>query len=59
MYYQTKVVSKDESWTTCTIVDTTEDNYIVEYNEDGKFVTKEIKPEELQKLDYSELEISQ
>jgi hypothetical protein len=59
MYYQTKVVSKDESWTTCTIVGTTEDNYIVEYNEDGKFVTKEIKPEELQKLDYSELEISQ
>jgi hypothetical protein len=59
MYYQTKVVSKDEVWTTCKIVDTTEDNYIIEYNEDGKFVTKEIKPEELQKLDYSELEISQ
>jgi hypothetical protein len=59
MYYQTKAVSKDEAWTTCIIVDTTEDNYIVEYNEDGKFLTKEIKPEELQKLDYSELEISQ
>jgi len=42
MYYQTKAVSKDEAWTTCTIVDTTEDNYIVEYTEDGKFVTKEI-----------------
>ena len=40
MYYQTKAVSKDEAWTTCTIVDTTEDNYIVEYNEDGKFLTK-------------------
>ena len=59
MYYQTKAISPDQTWTTCTIVDTTEDNYIVEYNEDGKFVTKEIKPEELQKLDYSELEISQ
>ena len=59
MYYQTKAVSKDQAWTTCKIVDTTEHNYIVEYNEDGKFVTKEIKPEELQKLDYSELEISQ
>jgi hypothetical protein len=59
MYYQTKAISKDETWTTCTIVDTTEDNYIVEYNEDGNFLTKEIKPEELQKLDYSELEISQ
>lgn len=59
MYYQTKVLSKDETWTTCTIVDTTEHNYIVEYNEDGKFLTKEIRPEELQKLDYSELEISQ
>lgn len=59
MYYQTKAVSKDEAWTTCTIVGTTEENYIVEYNEDGKFLTKEIKPEELQKLDYSELEISQ
>jgi hypothetical protein len=59
MYYQTKAVSKDEAWTTCRIVDTTKDNYIVEYNEDGKFLTKEIKPEELQKLDYSDLEISQ
>lgn len=59
MYYQTKAVSKDQAWTTCTIVDTTPDNYIIEYNEDGKFLTKEIKPEELQKLDYSELEISQ
>jgi len=59
MYYQTKSVSKDEAWTTCTIVDTTEENYIVEYNENGKFITKEIKPEELHKLDYSELEISQ
>ena len=59
MYYQTKAVSKDQAWITCTIVDATEDNYIVEYNEDGEFVTKEIRPEELQKLDYSELEISQ
>ena len=59
MYYQTKAVSKDEAWTTCTIVDATEDNYIIEYNEGDKFLTKEIKPEELQKLDYSELEISQ
>jgi len=59
MYYQTNAVSKDQAWTTCTIVDTTENTYIVEYNEDGKFLTKEIKPEELQKLDYSELEISQ
>ena len=59
MYYQTKAVSKDQSWTTCKIVGTTEENYIVEYSEDGKFLTKEIKPEELQKLDYSELEISQ
>jgi hypothetical protein len=59
VYYQTTAVSKDNAWTTCTIVDTTETNYIVEYNEDGKFLTKEIKPEELQKLDYSDLEISQ
>jgi hypothetical protein len=59
MYYQTKAVSKDEAWTTCRIVDTTKDNYIVEYNEDGEFLTKEIKPEELQKLDYADLEISQ
>jgi len=59
MYYQTNAVSTDQAWTTCTIVDTTEDNYIVEYNENGKFLTKEIKPEQLQKLDYSELDISQ
>jgi hypothetical protein len=59
VYYQTKAVSKDQAWITCTIVDTTENNYIIEYNEDGNLVTKEIKSEELQKLDYSELEISQ
>lgn len=59
MYYQTKAVSTDKDWTTCTIVDITGDNYIVEYIENGKFLTKEIKPEELEKLDYSELEISQ
>jgi hypothetical protein len=59
MYYQTQAVSKDQSWTTCTIIDTTKESYIVEYTENGKFLTKEIKPEELQKLDYSELEISQ
>ena len=52
MYYQTQAVSKDKAWTTCTIVDTTKDNYIVEYNEDGEFKTKEIQPEQLQKLDY-------
>jgi len=59
MYYQTNAVSKDQAWTTCTVVGATKDNYIVEYNENGEFLTKEIKPEELQKLDYSELEISQ
>lgn len=59
MHYQTKAVSKDQAWTTCKIVGTTKDNYIVEYSEDGKFITKEIKTEEVQKLDYPEFEISQ
>jgi len=59
MYYQTQAVSKEKVWTSCTIVDTTEDKYIVEYNDNGEFKTKEINPEELQKLDYSELDISQ
>jgi hypothetical protein len=59
MYYQTQALSKDKVWTTCKIVDATENNYIIEYSENGNFLTKEIKPEELQKLDYSELEISQ
>ena len=59
MYYQTKAVSKDGVWTSCTIVEATPDKYIVEYTENGEFKTKEINPEELQKLDYSELEISQ
>ena len=45
MHYQTKSVSKDEAWTTCTIVGTREDNDIVEYSDDGEFVTKEIKSE--------------
>jgi hypothetical protein len=59
MYYQTQALSKDKTWTTCKIIDATENNYIIEYSENGNFLTKEITPEELQKLDYSELEISQ
>jgi hypothetical protein len=59
MYYQTQAISKDKVWTSCKIVEVTPDKYIVEYTEDGEFKTKEILPEELQKLDYSDLEISQ
>lgn len=61
MYYQTEVLSKDNAPTACTIVGTTEDDkYIIEYSDsDGKFKTKKINPEELQKLEYSELDISQ
>jgi hypothetical protein len=59
MYYQTQAVTKDKVWTSCTIVEATPDKYIVEYIENGEFKTQEINPEELQRLDYSELEISQ
>jgi hypothetical protein len=61
MYYQTESVSKDHAPTACTIVGTTEDNkYIIEYSDsNGEFKTKQINPEELQKLEYSELDISQ
>jgi len=59
MYYQSRVLSKDEAPTTCVILDTNKENYIVEYNEDGEFKTKEIKPEDLQSIDYCEQEISQ
>ena len=61
MYYQTKSISKDNAPTSCTIVGTTEDNkYIVEYSDsNGDFKTKELSADELQNLDYSELDISQ
>lgn len=59
MYYQTDSLSKDKAPTVCTIVDVKDEKYIVEYNENGEFKTQEINPEELQKLDYSELDISQ
>jgi hypothetical protein len=59
MYYQTDSLSKDKAPTVCTIVDVKNEKYIVEYNDNGEFKTKEINPEELQKLDYSELDISQ
>jgi len=61
MYYQTEALSKDHAPTACVIVGTTKDNkYIVEYSDsNGDFKTKEILPDELQKLDYSELDISQ
>lgn len=58
MYYQTQSVSKDNAWTSCIIVGTTKDKYIVEYAENGEFKTKEISPDELQKLDYSLSELS-
>jgi hypothetical protein len=59
MYYQSKALSEDKAPTTCTILETTPEKYIVEYTDNGEFKTKEISPEELQKLDYSELDISQ
>lgn len=60
MYYQTKSVSKDNCWTSCTIKDVTEDNnYIVEYTESGEIKTTVISPEQIQNLEYSELDISQ
>lgn len=59
MYYQSKVLSKDQAPTTCTILEAKSETYIVEYTDNGEVKTKEISPEELQKLDYSELDISQ
>lgn len=60
MYYQTQALSKDNCWTTCTIVDNSnKDKWIVEYNEDGNMVKKEINPEEIYSLDYSIMELSQ
>jgi hypothetical protein len=59
MYYQTQSISKDNIWTSCLIKDVIDDKYIVEYVEDGKFLTKELPPEDLQNLDYSESELSQ
>ena len=59
MYYQTQSISKDNIWTSCLIKDVIDDKYIVEYVQDGKFLTKELRPEDLQNLDYSESEVSQ
>jgi hypothetical protein len=59
MYYQTQSISKDNIWTSCLIKDVIDDKYIVEYVEDGKFLTKELPLEDLQNLDYSESELSQ
>jgi len=59
MYYQTDSLSKDKAPTVCTIVDVKDDKCVVEYMEDGKFLTKELSPEEIKKLDYSEQDISQ
>jgi hypothetical protein len=59
MYYQTQSISKDNIWTSCLIKDVIDGKYIVEYVEDGKFLTKELPLEDLQNLDYSESELSQ
>jgi hypothetical protein len=60
MYFQTQALSKDKGWTTCTIVDNSDqDKWIVEYNDAGLMVRTEIDPEEIKHLDYSGLEISQ
>lgn len=58
MYYQSNSLSKDRAPVTCTILEATPKKYIVEYTEDGEFKTKEISPEELQKIDYQESDIS-
>lgn len=59
MYYQSESLSKDKAPTSCTILDVKNGKYVVEYTEDGDYLTKEINPEDLQKLDYSGQEISQ
>lgn len=59
MYYQSESLSKDKAPTVCTVLDVKDENYIVEYMEDGEFLTKELPPEQLKKLDYSEQDISQ
>lgn len=59
MYYQSESLSKDKAPTVCTVLEVKDENYIVEYMEDGEFLTKELSPEELKKLDYSEQDISQ
>jgi hypothetical protein len=59
MYYQTQSISEDNIWTSCLIKDVIDDKYIVEYVQDGKFLTKELHPEDIQNLDYSESEVSQ
>ena len=59
MYYQSDSLSRDKLPTACSVVGVKKDKYIVEYTEDGKFLRKEINPEDLKKLDYSEQDISQ
>jgi hypothetical protein len=59
MYYQTESLSKDNAPTVCTIVDVKNEKYIVEYMKDGQFVTTELSPDDIKKLDYSEQDISQ
>ena len=59
MYYQSKKLSSDESPVSCKVIDVKDNNYIVEYTENGEFKTQEIKPEDLEKLDYVCSEISQ
>ena len=59
MYYQTESLSKDNAPTVCTIVDVKNEKYIVEYMENSQFVTTELPPDEVKKLDYSEQDISQ
>jgi hypothetical protein len=58
MYYQSNSLSEDQSPTSCTILDATKEYYLVEYSENGEFKTKEIPPDDLQKIDYMEAEIS-
>jgi hypothetical protein len=58
MFYQSTVLTKDNVPTSCTILDATKEAYVVEYSENGEIKRKEIKPEELQKIDYQEGEIS-
>jgi hypothetical protein len=59
MYYQTKFLSTDGGWTTCTIVDNSnKDKWIVEYNDGKSLTTGQLNPNQIEKLDYFPSELS-
>lgn len=59
MFFQSHKIFEDGRPTTCKILDNSTEKWVVEYNNNGTLMQKEIDPESIKSLDYCESDLSQ